>query len=1010
MDDKIESLLAALIEAVDRLGTKTTGDVVDVNRSNSDDKFAPSPEQIKSRQNKQLAESIAEETDKKQKEGKSRKIVKELMPVNVMGFDNKALEQLGKVISKDMTRSIKKQTTTTAQEQDSNMLLKALAFGAMASVGPLISAYYFFKEIGKQKWFNRLKSMLKQNPLKVMSGVFRPITTFFRWWNRQIMMLGELILNVFKPFDPMFKMLGDSVRELRKAVLSPFQPIRRFYNKVVLQMDKIGGSIRRLLQPMINFLEDIPKKLNNTRVRIIKNLEPLSKLFSNITLKANEIRKSLVSALKLIPDLFKPGMFAATLTSIKLALAPVTKLFSSLGARVSNIFKPITNTISRLVVRLSSALQPLRGVFDLVMKGVRASGKMIQTALSPIFGSGTKPNIFTRLTNMIINNPVVKTMKSFFAGLGKVLGKIFLPLTIITGLYDAISGFMKGYGQTGSVIEGVRVGLTKAFNGLVALPLNLIKDLVSWIAGKFGFTNVEKTLDKFSFTTLFTDIIDSLFKKTDELIVNLKTKITNLFKPGKNFGQLLKDITSFVGEVILLPYDLVKDTISWIAGKFGFKQAEKTLDSFTFTQMFDQTIESIVSFFGFGLEMIKLLFTNPQKAFEEVSKMFDELLQDPVGKMKQILPKWVVDFAGWFKDTILLPIEQALMFTSEDPEESKQIFLNKLPAWMTGFGSWLFDRVIKPISDLFAELNKDPKGAFKKLLPPWALDMGGYVAGKFKKIFEGIEEIFKPLMEFDWSSLVPDWVKDLTGVQDEKDKKQNEKWQQLQQDKKTVQLGTIESALPPSLSARLKENIALGRSGDLKPGHTDMAQNLARAAMKSNRGGLMIDGKRVTLSSYEDMAPDEKAAIREQYQKIIEDSTDYSPYTKKILNQTELGKLLSGTKTSMNDFIWRPGEKPMTFNKGDILIGSHQDNYRDTPTTQSVQKTDKELINRVDKMVDLMAQHSEIQTKVLEVLTESGLMDKQGNTVVNNGGNSTVINNPSSDNSIMNFRDRVIGR
>jgi ribosomal protein S19E (S16A) len=70
----------------------------------------------------------------------------------------------------------------------------------------------------------------------------------------------------------------------------------------------------------------------------------------------------------------------------------------------------------------------------------------------------------------------------------------------------------------------------------------------------------------------------------------------------------------------------------------------------------------------------------------------------------------------------------------------------------------------------------------------------------------------------------------------------------------------------------------------------------------------------------------------------------------------------------------------------------------------------KELVIRMDSMVTIMNKHSEIHGRVLEVLTEAGLVDKQGNTVVNNGGNSTVTNISTQQSSIMDFRDQVLGR
>ena len=52
----------------------------------------------------------------------------------------------------------------------------------------------------------------------------------------------------------------------------------------------------------------------------------------------------------------------------------------------------------------------------------------------------------------------------------------------------------------------------------------------------------------------------------------------------------------------------------------------------------------------------------------------------------------------------------------------------------------------------------------------------------------------------------------------------------------------------------------------------------------------------------------------------------------------------------------------------------------------------------------------QVQRDTLQVLQEAGLVEKPGDTVVNNGGNSTVINNNTVDSDIMGFRDKVVGR
>ena len=106
----------------------------------------------------------------------------------------------------------------------------------------------------------------------------------------------------------------------------------------------------------------------------------------------------------------------------------------------------------------------------------------------------------------------------------------------------------------------------------------------------------------------------------------------------------------------------------------------------------------------------------------------------------------------------------------------------------------------------------------------------------------------------------------------------------------------------------------------------------------------------------------------------------------------------------LEDFIMRPGQAPVAFDKGDILLGIHKDN------PPAVASSSPELINRVDQMVTTLRENKDIQAKMLEALIESGLMKKQGNTVVNSGGNSTTVNNNTIESGIMSFRDKVIGR
>lgn len=99
-------------------------------------------------------------------------------------------------------------------------------------------------------------------------------------------------------------------------------------------------------------------------------------------------------------------------------------------------------------------------------------------------------------------------------------------------------------------------------------------------------------------------------------------------------------------------------------------------------------------------------------------------------------------------------------------------------------------------------------------------------------------------------------------------------------------------------------------------------------------------------------------------------------------------------------------------NEGSRKIFEQSLEYKKSTETNNTEaeKSQQLLAKKVDRMVEIMTENSETHKKTLEVLEQHGLIDKQGDTVVNNGGNSTVVNNLTVESDIMSFRDRVVGR
>jgi hypothetical protein len=126
----------------------------------------------------------------------------------------------------------------------------------------------------------------------------------------------------------------------------------------------------------------------------------------------------------------------------------------------------------------------------------------------------------------------------------------------------AIDGFK---GTDGNIVQKILGGLGGAIKGfmkLVTVPLDLVKSLISWIAGKFGFTEFEKLLDGFSFTELFGKAVDWLF-------VDLPAFFTNLFS-WNNIKAMLSGALDFANEIGKSLQRVIHGALNWVKSLFGF--------------------------------------------------------------------------------------------------------------------------------------------------------------------------------------------------------------------------------------------------------------------------------------------------------------------------------------------------------------------------------------------------------------------------------------------------------
>ena len=196
-----------------------------------------------------------------------------------------------------------------------------------------------------------------------------------------------------------------------------------------------------------------------------------------------------------------------------------------------------------------------------------------------------------KLATTVTKLPVISSFTSFFSKTGgflKMLGKLFLPFTIVIAAFDTIKGIIDGVtGASGDVVSGpggmvikeppskiaklmggIEGGLKGLVNSLVGMPLDFLKGAVGFVLGKFGFTGAEEALKSFKFTELFDSIIGAIFSPIEtikNLASDLKEKL-NL----PSFQEMYDTLEGFRKKIFSKP----SESESGRAEIFGFELPE----------------------------------------------------------------------------------------------------------------------------------------------------------------------------------------------------------------------------------------------------------------------------------------------------------------------------------------------------------------------------------------------------------------------------------------------------
>ena len=309
----------------------------------------------------------------------------------------------------------------------------------------------------------------------------------------------------------------------------------------------IGEAIFFILKV---FTKGINKLLFKPLLRFFKSSYGLNtKTFK--TLQGRFLR--LTSRLKELGGIFRDF--------VKKGKGPLTTVKTFLKGFIGSISGFIKNTKLFRIVRVRSKLfrkefiknaKPVLEIFKAIPKAFGSVGGLISKVIPG--GGGGLTKIFNPLKTFF--STFGKVLPKFFS-LGKVLGKLFLPLTIIQSLIDFVKGAFAGFekyedeGFVQGLIGGLLGGISGLAQGLIGLPLNLLKSAISWIAGKLGFENFSEILDSFDFKELIGGLFDKITDGVIAIVDFFKELFSNPKEALSGLATKVMDITKSILRFIL---------------------------------------------------------------------------------------------------------------------------------------------------------------------------------------------------------------------------------------------------------------------------------------------------------------------------------------------------------------------------------------------------------------------------------------------------------------------------
>lgn len=239
-----------------------------------------------------------------------------------------------------------------------------------------------------------------------------------------------------------------------------------------------------------------------------------------------------------------------------------TQIFSRIGNLILDI---------RTNPRITKSITVIEDSVKFVVKVIDETLKFISKTFKIISGAFTFIGSILRVPLALISNGVSEAVIAasklnpvfkFFKGIGRIFGKLFLPLTIFITAWDTIKGAVDGFKEKG-IVGGLEGAVDGFFNSLIFMPLEMIFDATAWLLSKLGFPKTAEKIGDFNPTEVFDQITDIVFQPIYDAVEWIKTAFTD---PSEALRQLWRDVVGEGGliDIMWWPVNLAVNKIKEI--------------------------------------------------------------------------------------------------------------------------------------------------------------------------------------------------------------------------------------------------------------------------------------------------------------------------------------------------------------------------------------------------------------------------------------------------------------